>query len=218
MFLAVPLTLPYPDPELIRRFREVALQVSLDPDNKRWLDEFYEDKINSALHKFCALPELDQLLRDQYQSYFPKHRIDCWAGIMRSANGEPACLPPHADRGRTLAINYVVDHGGDLVSTIFYDQTMDVTNQSTNLRYEEVQVVEHHVFGSTWMAYNVNRCHSVERIQSTRLVMIIRLEADNNYDLDDLRQDYPDLLAVSQPKLNTPATPGGPDVGFLIDA
>lgn len=219
MFLVERLNLPDPSPELIRQFRDAAAQVYLDPDNKRWLDEFYDNQINSALHRFCPLPELDQALRDQYQTYFPKHRIDCWAGIMRPANNEPACLPPHVDRGRTLAINYVVDHGGDLVSTLLYDQILDVTDQSTNLRYDQVQVVEHHVLGQGWMAYNVNRCHSVERIQGTRLIMIIRLDTPNkDYDLDHLRQDYADLFAVVQTKLNTPATPGGSDVGFLIDA
>lgn len=196
MFLVERLKLPDPAPELISQFREAAAQVHLDPDNKRWLDEFYDNRINSALHKFCPLPELDQALRDQYQIYFPKHRIDCWAGIMRSANDEPACLPPHVDRGRALAINYIVEPGGDLVSTMLYDHIREVTDQSVNLRYDQVRVREHHVLGQGWMAYNVNRCHSVERIQGTRLIMIIFLIAqDPGYDLADFQQDYPELLA-----------------------
>lgn len=191
----VKLDLPHPAPEFVDQFRAAADRITLDPDNKRWLDEFYHNNINSALHRFCPIPELDSALQSQYQTYFPHHKIACWAGIMRPADDRPACLPPHVDRGRALAINYVIDTGGDCVSTLLYDRIMPVSSQSTNLQYGEVGVIEQHIFEPSWVAYPVNRCHSVERITGTRRILIIALAtADTGYDLADFQRDHPDLL------------------------
>lgn len=187
--------LPDPAPEFVAQFRKATDRITLDPDNKRWLDQLYSNKINSALHKFCAVPELDSALQSQYQTYFPHHTITCWAGIMRPADDQPACLPPHVDRGRALAINYILDTGGDCVSTLLYDRVMPVTAQSTNLQYGEVGVISQHIFEPGWVAYGVNRCHSVERITGARLILIIFLAtAPAGYDLSDFQRDYPDLL------------------------
>jgi hypothetical protein len=190
-----PLHLPAPSKEFLDQFRVCCNQLFLDPENKQWLDRLYSNQINSALHLFTHVPELDQALRQEFQQYFHRHQIDCWAGLMSPGSAEPACLPPHSDRGRALAINYYVDLGGDHVTTVFYNRVEPTLARATNVPYDQVQAVDHQIFGPGWYAYNVNRCHSVEHIQSTRMVLVVFLiTADPAYDLDDLKKDYPELF------------------------
>ena len=189
------LHLPAPSQEFLDQFRDCVNALPLKLENKQWLDQFHSNQINSALHLFTPVPELDLALRQEFQKYFHRHQIDCWAGIMTPGSVAPACLPPHSDRGRALAINYYVDLGGDHVTTVFYDRVEPTLDQSTNVPYDQVQAVDHRVFGTDWYAYNVNRCHSVEHIESQRAVLIIRLSTqDPAYDLDNLKQDYPELF------------------------
>jgi hypothetical protein len=189
------LHLPAPSEEFLDQFRACVRALPLNSDHKHWLDQFHSNQINSALHLFTPVPELDSVLRQEYQQYFHGHQIDCWAGVMSNTGPGPACLPPHSDRGRALAINYYVDLGGDHVTTVFYDRVEPTLDQSTNVLYDQVQAVEQQVFGCDWYAYNVNRCHSVEHIESQRAVLIIRLATqDPAYDLDNLKQHYPGLF------------------------
>ena len=190
------LHLPAPSKEFLNQFRICASALPLNPENKYWLDQFHSNQINSALHVFSHVPELDLALRQEFQQYFYQHQIECWAGVMTPEGFAPGCLPPHSDRGRALAINYYVDLGGDHVATVFYDRVEPTKlDQATNVPYDQVQAVDQRVFGQGWYAYNVNRCHSVEHIQSTRVVLIVYLiTQDPAYDLDNLKQHYPELF------------------------
>ena len=84
---------------------------------------------------------------------------------------------------------------------MFYDRIEPIIGVATNIPYTEVTPIEQHVFDQTsWYAYNVSRCHSVENIESTRLFIAIRLvraeldaTVDFEYTLNNFQQDYPHL-------------------------
>ena len=201
MSSVIRVTLPLPSSELISIVQDYAKVYVCDPDKKRWLDEFHNNEINSVLHHFDSPEFLTQLLRKEYQHIFPHHKIGGMLGIMKNINGSSACMPPHCDRSRAVGLNYFITLGGNNVQTLFYDQVQPIIGVATNIPYAEVNPIEQHVFDQTsWYAYNVSRCHSVENIESTRLFIAIRLvraeldaTVDFEYTINDFQQDYPHL-------------------------
>jgi hypothetical protein len=201
----VTLNLPAPSTTLINLISEYVNNTQLDIDNKRWLDEFHNNKINSVLHLFQEPPDLvkNQSIAE-YQLFFPKHTITSTIGIMKNISGTIGCLPPHIDRKRALAINYYVDLGGDSVETVFYNLTLAIRGLAYNIPYDETGgVVAKEIFKSGWHAYDVNQCHSVENIETTRVLLTILLTGNSNgvdnevafnYSLDCLIKDYPELI------------------------
>jgi hypothetical protein len=194
------INLPRPSGNLISTVKQFADSFVCDPDKKRWLDEFHHNKINSVLHHFDSPNFLTQLIRQEYQQFFPHHVIGGMMGIMKNAKDTPACLPPHCDRSRAVGLNYFIDLGGNDVKTVFYDRVETIVGVGINIPYEEITPVEEHQFEQSWYCYNVNRCHSVENIESTRLFIAIRLVRpeldtgmDFEYSMNDFKQDYPEL-------------------------
>jgi len=196
----IEINLPTPSVDLISTVKQFADSFVCDPDKKRWLDEFHHNKINSVLHHFDSPDFLTQLIRQEYQEFFPHHVIGGMMGIMKNAKDIPACLPPHCDRSRAVGLNYFIDLGGNSVKTVFYDRVEKIVGVGINIPYDEIVPVEEHQFKQSWYCYNVNRCHSVENIESTRLFIAIRLvrpELDSGmdfeYSMDHFKQDYPEL-------------------------
>jgi hypothetical protein len=196
----IQIDLPDPSTRLLKIVQEYADLYLCDPDKKRWLDEFHNNKINSVLHHFDSPEFLTQLIREEFQHIFPKHKISGMLGIMKNIKNIPACLPPHCDRSRAVGLNYFITLGGDNVQTVFYDRVESIVGVATNIPYSEVHPIEQHVFRKSWYCYNVNRCHSVENVESTRLFIAIRLvrpEFDNNldfeYTMSNFQQDYSHL-------------------------
>ena len=196
----IQIDLPDPSTHLLKIVQEYADSYLCDPDKKRWLDEFYDNKINSVLHHFDSPEFLTELIREEFQHIFPKHKIGGMLGIMKNIKNIPACLPPHCDRSRAVGLNYFITLGGNNVQTVFYDRVEPIVGVATNLLYSDVTPIEQHVFEKSWYCYNVNRCHSVENIESTRLfiaIRLVRLELDNNldfeYTMSNFQQDYPHL-------------------------
>ena len=192
--------MPAPSQELITAAKNYADSYVFDPDKKRWLDEFHNNKINSALH--CSItPEfLTQSLVKEFQCFFPQRKIIGMFLLMKNTKDVPACLPPHCDRSRAFGINYFVTLGGNNVRTVFYNRVESIVGVATNVSYTEITPVEEYVAEQGWYGYKVNRCHSVENIEHTRLCIAIRLirsESDNDmdfeYTLEDFERDYPHL-------------------------
>ena len=110
-------------------------------------------------------------------------------------------MPPHIDRGRSLAINYFVDLGGEQVQTIFYSVTAPVhPDKSINVRLNETgAVLDKVIFKPGWHAFRTDHCHCVENIETTRIYIAIKIlnsnhNIDNNYSFDNFLNDYPELI------------------------
>ena len=195
----VTLKLPAPSADLVRDLHTTASNMKPNPDARRWLNEFYSGKINAVDQLFeFVTPDLDIKLQMEYAPWF-EYPVKFAMGVMRSPDSTPACLPPHIDRARALAINYYFELGGDQVSTVFYDYA-DTTqpDSAKNLLYQDINIIETHVFSTnTWYAYDVNRAHSVENIVSSRYFFSIVIASDmTNYKLQDFISDHPNLIAI----------------------
>lgn len=196
----IKICLPKPSSEMILNVKNRAQDLVCDPDKKRWMDEFHHNKINAVLHHFDSPEWLTELVQKEYQKFFPRHRIGGMLGIMTNAGTVPACLPPHCDRSRAVGLNYFIELGGSQVRTVFYDRVEKIVGVGKNLSYDQLTAIEEHVFEQNWYCYNVNRYHSVENIESTRLFLAIRLvrpdinlEQDFEYTMADFQRDCPEL-------------------------
>ena len=188
------LRLPPPSAELKSQIQSHIDSINLDPDRKRWLDEFH-DGINSALHIFDRAQSLDDKLYDEYQKFFPNKQICLVIGVMKSNSSAPASQPPHIDRGRALAINYYLELGGESVDTVFYNKTSATREVAQNIRYQDVQEINRHCLKlDTWYAYDVWRCHSVENIESRRTFFSIAFLDKPNYNTENFCEEYPELV------------------------
>jgi hypothetical protein len=199
--LVLELDLPAPSRSLLDAVAQHVANTVLSPDHKRWLDEFHGNTINSSLHNYHGNDTLKTLAQQQYQTFFPKHRVDAFVGIMKNIQHSPACMPPHVDSYRAMAINYLIEPGGDNVQTVFYNAVRPIKTESHNLCYPEVSQIESHVFKQAWYAFSVNRCHSVENLQTQRIFLALRLiksqldlDWDLEYSVNDFNQDYPELI------------------------
>jgi len=197
---AIKINLPRPSDELIKTVQTYADSYQFDPDKKRWLDEFHSNKINSALHYFDSPDFLTQLFQKEFQDFFPHHKVGGMMGLMKNIQNIPACMPPHCDRSRAFGLNYFITLGGNNVKTVFYDKIIPIVGVATNIPYTEINPIEEYVASQGWYGYNVQRCHSVENIDTTRLYIAIRLvrigledDKDFEYTMSDFQLDYPHL-------------------------
>jgi hypothetical protein len=197
------INLPEPSYQLLAMFDCYCKNTVLDPDKKRWLDEFHKNQINSVLHLFELNECLQPLIQKEYQDLFPKHDILCVTGIMKNKNIKiNACLPPHVDRSRALGINYIVELGGSAVETVFYNHEEEPGGEAKNKKYNELNPVDSIKATKGWYVYHTQRYHSVENIETTRTMIAIMLKQKNtandskifDYSINDFCKDYPHLL------------------------
>jgi hypothetical protein len=196
------LNLPPPSDSIINQIRQFADAVQYNTDSKRWLEEFHSGRVAVALHSLGNTDaEISRQMIDQFQPFFPKHRILSTICVVKNADEHSSCLPSHIDRGRALGINYFIELGGDQVETVFYNLSKDTQAESaTNIVQEQTGGVHSQVrFDQGWYGFRANQCHSVENIQTTRIFTTIRiLTGDSNtevdYTLDNLINDYENLI------------------------
>lgn len=176
------LTLPKPSNKLLLLVEDFN-KLKLDLYKKQWLEEFNNNKINAVTHQFAAVPELQQLVNEEYSKFF-KYDLFVTVGVIKNLSQYPACLPPHIDRTRALTINYYIELGGDQVSTCFYDiEAPTARTEPINFKYTQVNKKQEIVFQKNkWYAYDVCVAHSVENIINTRLFLTLGVMPPTGYD------------------------------------
>lgn len=181
------LDLPDPSPKLLQAVREFCQSTPVNPRATEWLNEC--NSIDNAVEFFFELADpVNQVLRQEYGHYFPGADICALVGYMRSPGSEPACLPPHCDQARAMAINYYISTGGDNVITSYYDFNMPpLMETGRNYTYDQVTKVGHYKFKTNqWYAFDASQCHSVENIESDRVILIIgRVDDFDTYTIND---------------------------------
>ena len=202
------LSLPAPSSTLIELIKQSVVNAPIDPKAKPWLDKFHNNTINSPLQLGGYIVEsISQQMTLEFQKFFPKHTLHAFISIMKNTANTIASAPPHTDRGRSLAINYFIELGGDNVETVFYNYHLPLKETASNMLYSETNGIEYKVkFTHGWYAFNVTQCHSVENLKTTRIFVAIMLGDDektaSTYDFNNLINDYPELIKT-QPVTGT---------------
>jgi hypothetical protein len=195
------LNLPMPSATLIQQINEFVGGLEKDASSKHRQEELYHHSINSVVHNFSTPQWLTQSIRQEYQDILPKHQLFGVLSVLENHTQQPACLAPHIDKSRAVGINCFLELGGSNVRTVWYDIERPIIGQSYQIAYDQVKELQHHVVDRGWYCFNTKRCHSVENIETRRVMMMIRLARpqcrvgyDFTYEVADFVSDYPHLI------------------------
>ena len=196
------LDLPMMPAEIHDCLVDVCDKIPLREESRLWLQDFHKQELTVAAQEYglyanTGVPSAVQdRLRDLYQRFFDSEILDFVFGKFCSVAGTSSSVPPHCDRGRKIAINYVLRTGGSHVQTRFYHEKRSEPDlHSAENRYWKDLVVKGEIQlpAKQWHVFDVQQFHSVENIQSDRFLCSIVLKS--NPDLQQFRKKYEKLIS-----------------------
>jgi hypothetical protein len=178
--------------------------IPLNENNRQWVDNFHKNELPVAaeaygLQTVSISDTVQTFVQDYYGDFFPGNKIIMFLGIIKNVLGVPSVAPPHCDRSRNTAINYILETGGDSVRTCFYNELRENLDLSKaeNKYHRDVTLDFKTVFPKrSWHAYNVQQYHSVENVEQSRYLFSLKLE--NNPTFQEFKQKYKNLIADYQ--------------------
>ena len=194
------LDLPDLPKQLELEILDVFALIQPDDSGRVWLENFHSDNIKVASQIYgrgeATLPiDVQDQLQATYNKFFQEPVQFIIGKFENSAGYDLACLPPHCDRERKIAINYLLESGGANVLTCMYQQPRkqhDLTAAENDL-YENLKLdVVMCIPEKKWHVYDVQHYHSVENIETTRSMLSIFLPS--NPDVNTFKNKYTGLL------------------------
>lgn len=187
------LALPPVSSELEAAALAVAEGLALS-DNRPGFSRLYADDTNIVMYEFAQADDLTQAVNAEFGGFFGEHLYPV-VGVMRNTGTGVAEIPPHFDRFRKLAVNYVLQSGGE-AATNFYDSERGDgadLSQGQHLSYDGLAFVDGAVIPEKrWHVINVQQAHAVHNIESTRVVLGFVL--GSNPDFISFTNMHKDLL------------------------
>jgi len=176
MFLKI--NLPSPSVDIKREIYKIVDSAALELDLKKKHDQIQNYSVNSVSRKFvednCIF---NKMMKSEYSKYFD-NSFSPSIGIITNTRPEKiACWPPHSDRVRIFALNFYLEEGGNGVHTVMYN-TFDnyIPGHGTGkiYKYEELTIEKtYHLKMDQWYALNVRQAHSIENIETRRIILTI---------------------------------------------
>lgn len=180
------LSLPKPSEQLMSFVRRYAEMEPINYSSLKWHNNIQNNEVNCAAGSFFSVPIITILAKREYQKYFTKNIIPVVGRITNTDPINVASYPPHIDKQRAIAINFYIDLGGDNVETIFYD-TVDpneIKHEGKVLPYNKVRPTNKFCLPKdNWYILDVTKFHSVENIETSRIILTISIF---DRDVDDL--------------------------------
>jgi hypothetical protein len=187
--------LPNPSNELITQVKKYAVEAPINYSSVEWHKTIQNGKVNCASGYFFTQPSVTELALTEFAGFFTT-KITPMIGVLSNINDRSvASYPPHTDRTRTMTLNYYIDLGGENVSTVFYTKKDDTILEPDFkvFTYEQVDpICSLNLSSNIWYALNVQKIHSVENINTTRIMLALSL-----YDCD-----FNDLKNTIKPIFN----------------
>ena len=124
--------------------------------------------------------ELKAYTDQLYKSYFdePVQPV-----IVKLVNVDPSVdsfYLPHVDKRRFISLNYYTELGGDNVTTSFYNEIGPYDLSGDSCTYDDVTPYSNEIYEKdTWYCLDVNRYHSVENINTTRIALALSFSTIN---------------------------------------
>lgn len=176
------LNLPPLSAELSTAAKEFAKGLALS-DNRAGFSSRYDETINAAVYEFTPVHSLARQANQEYEQYFGEWLIPV-VGVMKNTADIPAQLPPHFDKLRKVAVNYVLEPGGAKVTTDFYNAHRDGDlSEGLHIGYEDIKpVASHTIKPETWHVIDVQQAHAVHGIETERVIFGFVLASNPAYD------------------------------------
>jgi hypothetical protein len=181
------LNLPQLPPELSQALTTICNNVQTRNTVTPWLKDFHAP-VPVASQEYgnarTQIPvEIMQKILLFYKSYLQEDFLPILA-VTDNILGTPSCTPPHCDKYRKTAINYLLSLGGNSVTTSFYKQTRQSSSLdlAEHLCYRDVDVETQHVLPlQQWHAFDVQTFHSVENITDRRCILSLVLKSNPDF-------------------------------------
>lgn len=118
--------------------------------------------------------------------------------LMVNKGTGPAVMPPHTDFDRELAINFVVQTGGDNVVTSFFKECNNpppvIKNGHILSRFfheDRLEKIGSIVFKqNNWVMFSSQNPHTVENIEGFRILISMTMD----YTEDEVVKNFPELI------------------------
>lgn len=113
----------------------------------------------------------------EYQQYFEEPINACVLLFVPDSRVPVSELFPHVDLRRKIGINYLIEPGGDNVTTTMFTEEADINTSVNDLRKrQDLEVLESHCIpANTWYGLNGLRYHSVENVTKNRIVFTLSI-------------------------------------------
>lgn len=194
---------------------EEFIRSALDPDYGKKLAAFsYFSSTFDQSYLQRSVTVRDQTYHTRYQrkydlgsdfNHWCRHNLhpDCYHTGVAYNQGIDPYHGPHVDKGRKYVLFYLLQAGGNLVTTTFWTRTglpTEPTEQqfpSYVCDYDDLEMLDQHVFEpGKWYLFNVGIIHSVENADE---FFRISLQASLSVDADlGLVKGQKHLLCKSQ--------------------
>jgi hypothetical protein len=168
------LNLPKPSEQLSKIVLDIANSQPINHSMIDWHNKQQTSEFNIVSGDFVYRPDLGERFMLEYSSVnIPMSPL---VGILRNTKDPSnlACYPIHCDRVRTIAINYYIDLGGSNVETSFYNEYNDPSDIVGGyvLPYSKHKPIsKYQTDKDTWYFFNTKQYHSVENIETTRIIL-----------------------------------------------
>ena len=193
------LNLPQLPQELYIKLVETCYSMTLNEQSRQWVHEFHQDELVVAGHEYGTVVLDESLVKDLeliYKDFFPGEELLFVTGRISNVVGQKSMSPPHCDRKRKLAINYLLKTGGQQVSTCFYKERRSTPTLETaeNRYYKDLTVdFEEVIPERTWHYFDVQTFHSVNDVETDRFLFSIILKTTNP-SIEEFSLKYKNLM------------------------
>jgi hypothetical protein len=176
--MIVELDLPHPSENIIQVAHRIANSAPLDLELKAMHDKIQDFTKNSVSRKFIEDDEELNILAQSEFGHLFDEKFKPAIGIVKNIQPDKcACWPPHSDRVRIFALNYYIKEGGKYVTTVTYNRHGDYKvgpGTGSIFKYEDLTIdTEYHLKMNQWHALSVRQAHSIENIESTRIIFTL---------------------------------------------
>jgi uncharacterized protein (DUF433 family) len=198
------LKLPKIPKSLLTGILQSAKEIPLDPGGRIFFEKMHPTAqiADHVAGRSGAGYELSSSYQQQISNLYSKYfNSEIFAIIGRQENIHGTGLsvtPPHCDRYRNVAINYILQLGGDRVLTVFYKKFRKNADVSTaeNALYSDVELDFKVQFPENrWIVFDPQQYHSVENIEGVRMSMnLIFRDYKHNIGFQEFVKKYSHLI------------------------
>ena len=193
------LNLPQIPDKIYNKLVEICYSTVLSEQSRLWVHDFHRGELVVAGHEYGTILLDDSLAEDLnsiYKDFFPDEELFFVTGRISNVVGQKSMSPPHCDRKRKLAINYLLKTGGQQVSTCFYNErrSTPTLEAAENRYYKDLTVDFQEIIPEkTWHCYDVQTFHSVNDIETDRFLFSIILRTTNP-SIEEFSLKYKNLM------------------------
>ena len=169
--------------------QQLANSIPINEQKRSWLENFHGNAYTIAGQEYGTENTninlaIQKDLNSIYEQYFPNEDIWYTIGKIQAYNKSNSTIPPHCDRGRQTAINFILETGGSNVKTVFYNyiRTDNDLSSAVNLTVDKLEIeslciMQH----NSWYTFNAQQAHGVKDVLGTRLIFSVVLGSNLNF-------------------------------------